>query len=67
MWRVYKASGRPWPVLCPDDDVLDYMVMEAVFIRAQQEDQKAQEQAEKDQERKQWKKDNMKSIGRMVG
>lgn len=67
MWRVYKASGRPWPVLCPDDDVLDYMVMEAVFIRAQQEDQRAQEQAEKDQARKNWKKEQMQTIGRMVG
>lgn len=50
MWRVCKAAGRPWPVLCPEDDVIDYMVMEAVALKIQKEDEKAK----KDAERKQW-------------
>jgi hypothetical protein len=56
LWRVYKESGRPWPVLA-DDDVIDYMVMEAVAIKAQKEDVEAQKKAEKEQEREKWKGD----------
>ena len=52
MWRVHKEAGRPWPVICPEDDVIDYMVMEAVAIRVQREDEKLR----KAQEREQWKK-----------
>jgi hypothetical protein len=52
MWRVYKESGRPWPTLC-EDDVIDYMVMEAVAVKAAKE---AEEQA-KTAEREKWKKD----------
>jgi hypothetical protein len=42
-----------------DDDVTDYMVMEAVTIKAQQEDQKAEAEVE----RKKWKgnTDHLKS------
>lgn len=49
LWRVHKEAGRPWPVICEDDPVIDYMVMEAVYIKARNED----EQARKDAERKQ--------------
>lgn len=52
IWRVAKAAGRPWPVLC-EDDVIDYMVMEAIAVKSAKDDEKAQEQAEK----KDWKKD----------
>lgn len=52
MWRVCKEAGRPWPVLCPDDDVLDYMIMEAVAIKADKDEEKAR----KDAERREWKK-----------
>lgn len=52
MWRVNKAAGRPWPVLIPDDDVLDYMVMEAVAIKVQREDSKAQAAHERKQQQK---------------
>jgi len=52
MWRLHQASKRPWPVL-DDDDVIDYMVMEAVAVKAAKEDLKEQDKAEK----KNWKQD----------
>ncbi len=55
MWRVLRAANRPWPVLS-DDPVIDYMVMEAVFLKAQAEEQ----QAEKDRQIADWKKDTSK-------
>jgi hypothetical protein len=50
---VHKEAGRPWPIICPEDDVIDYMVMEAVAIRTQ----KADEKAAKAEKRKRWKKE----------
>jgi hypothetical protein len=40
MWRVHKDAGRPWPKFS-DDPVVDYMVMEAVYLRVQKEDENA--------------------------
>lgn len=54
---MHKAAGRPWPVICEDDDVIDYMLMEAVAIKAAKADEKAAEEAEKAAERKKFKKD----------
>jgi hypothetical protein len=51
LWRVHKEAGRPWPVICPEDDVIDYMVMEAVALKVRHEDEKARKEAE----RKEWK------------
>lgn len=47
MWRVHKEAGRPWPIICPEDDVLDYMVMEAIYLRARKEEEKAHKDAER--------------------
>lgn len=52
LWRICKEAGRPFPQLT-DDDVLDFMVMEAVTIKVHAED--AAEQ--KKNERAAWKKD----------
>lgn len=52
MWRVHKEAGRPWPTLSPDP-VLDYMVMEAVYLRVKKREQEERKAAE----REQWKKD----------
>jgi hypothetical protein len=57
LWRVYKEAGRPWPTFCPEDDVVDYMVMEAVAIKASKEDQEAQKKAQKEKEKEAWKQD----------
>lgn len=43
MWRVYRAANRPWPVLSADP-VIDYMVMEAVAIKAKHEEDHAEQQ-----------------------
>lgn len=55
MWRVYRAANRPWPVISPDP-VIDYMVMEAVYLKVQVEDA----QAEKQREIADWKTDKSK-------
>lgn len=55
MWRTYRAANRPWPKLS-DDPVIDYMVMEAVFIKSLEEDRAA----EKEQRKKAWAKDKSK-------
>lgn len=52
LWRVCKAAGRPWPTLS-EDPVVDFMVMEAVYLKVQKED----DEAIKDAKRKNWKKD----------
>jgi hypothetical protein len=39
--------------MCPEDDVIDYMVMEAVALRVQ----RAERDAEKQRERNEWKKE----------
>lgn len=52
LWRVSKQAGRPWPVL-DSDDVIDFMVMEAVALKVMQHDA---EEAKK-QEQKNWKRD----------
>ena len=61
MWRVYKAAGRPWPTLSADD-VIDYMVMEAVALRVFAADEKAQ----KDAERKRWQEEERKRLLKQV-
>ena len=57
MWRVCKDAGRPWPRLS-DDDVIDYMVMEAVAIRVR----KREQEQEKAQERERWKKEQREKL-----
>lgn len=52
MWRVLQAANRPWPVLS-EDSLIDYMVMEAVYLKVQREDRDAEKKAE----RRNWKKD----------
>jgi hypothetical protein len=52
MWRTHKAANRPWPVIS-QDDVIDYMVMEAVALKVRTEDEKA----EKQRQREEFKKD----------
>jgi hypothetical protein len=44
-------------VICPEDDVIDYMVMEAVSIKVNREDAKAQREAEKRQAVAEFKRD----------
>lgn len=61
MWRVCKEAGRPWPKLS-DDDVIDYMVMEAVALRAAKEAEKAQKAAE----RKQWQEEQRQKLKEMT-
>lgn len=61
LYRVTKAAGRPLPSFS-DDDVLDYMVTEAIVLRGVQEDKEAQKQ----EERRRWKAEH-KKMGRRPG
>jgi hypothetical protein len=63
IWRVAKAAGREFPKLV-EDDVLDYLITEAVFIKASQEDEKFQKEAEDKQKRKQWKEEAKEHLKR---
>jgi hypothetical protein len=51
MWRVYRAAGREWPVLSPDE-VIDFKIAEAVYLKVQKEEADAQNK----QMREDWKK-----------
>lgn len=56
LWRVYKEAGKPFPDLT-DDDVLNYLIMEAVTLKAKHQEAEAQKEAEKEAERQRFKKD----------
>lgn len=43
VWRVCKAAGRSFPRVS-DDDVIDFLVTEAVYVKASREDQEAAKQ-----------------------
>jgi hypothetical protein len=45
-WRVHKEAGRPYPKVS-DDDVIDYLVVEALALKAGKERQEAEEAAKK--------------------
>lgn len=51
MWRVYKAAGRPFPVIS-DDDVIDFMVTEAIAAKVAMEDKEVMDKAKVDE----WKR-----------
>lgn len=53
MYRVFKEAGRPMPQFS-SDDVIDYMVLEAVVIKARKEEEKAQKAAKINE----WKKES---------
>lgn len=63
MWRIHSSAKRPWPVIV-DDDVLDYMVMEAVGVKAMLEDEKARKDLEDKKKREEWKdeKSNLEAL-----
>jgi hypothetical protein len=64
LWRTCKAAGRPFPQLV-EDDVLDYLITEAVAIKVNREDAAAREEAEKKAEMDQAKKDAIEELKRL--
>lgn len=52
MWRILEKAKRPWPVL-DDDDVIDYMILEAITYKVAKEEEKEAE----DRKKKEWKSD----------
>lgn len=54
LWRANKQAGRPWPKIS-DDDVIDFMVMEAISLKVQLEDVERDKKARKEAERKSYK------------
>jgi hypothetical protein len=57
MWRALHAAGRPWPKL-DEDEVVDYMILEAVALKVGRADEEARKQAEIEQ----WQKDRGKEL-----
>lgn len=62
MWWACKDAGRPWPTLS-DDDVIDYMVMEAVALKVRKQEAARQKQAERDQ----WKREQQQRLKEQFG
>lgn len=56
MWRTYRVAGREIPPF-GDDDVIDFLVTEAVASKVAKQDQEAQKDAQKEAEKEAWKKD----------
>lgn len=48
MWRVCKAAGRPFPQVS-EDDVIDFLVCEAISIKVAKEDKNAIDAAKKNE------------------
>lgn len=61
MWRVYRSSKRPWPAFS-EDDVIDYMVMEAVSAKAA----KAEADEIEAQKRKRWQEEQKERLKQTV-
>lgn len=55
MWRTCRDANRPFPRIS-DDDVIDYMVMEAIALKVRKEERDAAEKAK----REEWKQDRDK-------
>jgi hypothetical protein len=53
---VLKAAGKPFPDFT-EDEVLNYLITEAVFIKASAEEKAAQKEAEEEAKREQWKQE----------
>lgn len=53
LWRVSKQAGRSFPIL-DDDEVIDFMIAEAIAIKVDKEDS----DAAKKQEREEWKRES---------
>lgn len=50
-WEAHKDAGRPIPPFS-DDDVVDFMVMEALAVKRREAKREAQEKHERAQKRK---------------
>lgn len=58
VWRTCRAAGQEFPVPeeAEEDEVLAYLVREAVYLKVTMEDRKAEEEAYKKQEKDEWKR-----------
>jgi hypothetical protein len=61
LWRTCKAANRPFPTLS-QDDVTDYLITEAVALKVARLDREAQENAAKDAEMRQKKKETQRKL-----
>jgi hypothetical protein len=57
LWRTSKEGGRPFPRLT-EDDVVDFIIMEAVGLKVAHEDQEYR----KEQEKKDWQERERKRL-----
>lgn len=66
IWRVAKAAGREFPTLV-EDDVLDYLITEAVYLKVAHQDEEFRKQAEDESKRKQWKQESVSDLEKFRG
>jgi hypothetical protein len=64
LWRVHKAAGKPFPDFT-DDDVMNYLITEATFIKANREDAEAHKKAEHEAKMKQMKEEAKEELKKM--
>lgn len=64
MWRVCKEANRPWPVFSADD-VTDYLIMEAVAVKAAKEDEEARKNAEQQSDVNRWKAESQQRLAEL--
>jgi response regulator of citrate/malate metabolism len=60
------AAGRPFPQLV-EDDVIDYLITEAVYLRVAHEDEKFRKEAEQEAEREQFKRESVDELAKYRG
>lgn len=66
IWRVAKAAGREFPTLV-EDDVLDYLITEAVYLKVARQDEEFRKQAEAEAKRSQFKEESKSDLDKFRG
>lgn len=66
IWRVAKAAGREFPTLV-EDDVLDYLITEAVYLKVSHQDEQFRKEAEANAKREQFKQESVSDLEKFRG
>lgn len=66
LWRIHKAAGRPFPQLV-EDDVLDYLITEAVYLTVAHQDEEFRKEADDQAARENFKKESVSDLAKFRG
>lgn len=64
IWRVHKEAGIPFPTLT-EDDVMQYLIVEAVMVKVKREEAEAAKAAEKEAKKRQWEEEAAERLNRL--